>query len=106
MVSIFKMNFSEATATFMMVSSCILSFSFCVHAEGVKDYSYQSNDACKSGEFFGCVSEVLTESLQCRDLNVCSDLYNCDETQAAYRSGQLCQSFPFYNGGYPMGDER
>jgi hypothetical protein len=60
-----------------------------------------------SGNYYQALSTsfVISEMLECRDVTACLDLYNCDETEAAYRSGQLCHSFPYYNGGYPMGED-
>ncbi len=104
-VSVSIMIFFGSSAHVFIFCSCILGFSASITADAL--LSQQQNDvSCNEGEIFGCFSEILTESLTCRDLTSCIDIYNCDEIQTAYRSGQLCQSFPFYNGGYPMGDGR
>jgi hypothetical protein len=59
------------------------------------------NDSCRDGNDFDCMDEVAG-AMKCRDTTACTTFEDCDESAAAYRSGQLCRSFPWFNGGYPF----
>ncbi len=58
--------------------------------------------SCENGKDFECMNKV-SGPFKCRDDDKCRNGYDeCDDRQAGFRSGHLCQNFPYYNGGYPM----
>lgn len=57
--------------------------------------------SCNDGNNNHCMRQIAG-SFACRDRTACLDYDSCDEEQAAYRTGQLCRGFPWYNGGYPL----
>lgn len=39
----------------------------------------------------------------CSDGDKCVNLHECTNDEAAYRTGNFCHEWPWYNGGYPLG---
>jgi hypothetical protein len=44
----------------------------------------------------------LASALSCRDKSVCSDVHDCTDRDALFRTGHLCRGFPWYMGGAPI----
>eukprot|EP01031_Cornospumella_fuschlensis_P025826 gene25826-31190_t len=59
------------------------------------------DSACSNGQDYGCMDSIAG-IFKCRDMSACTRYDDCDARAAAYRSGQLCSGFPWYNGGYPV----
>ncbi|RYH29859.1 hypothetical protein EON65_07070 [archaeon] len=59
------------------------------------------NAACNDGQDYSCMDSIAG-IFKCRDMSACTSYDDCGEQSAAYRSGQLCHHFPWYNGGYPL----
>ena len=59
------------------------------------------NDACNNGHDYSCM-DGISGPFKCRDKSVCKDYYSCNDEDAALRTGQLCNGFPWFNGGYPF----
>ncbi len=73
----------------------------CVAANFVEGGNPWSN-ACGDGTHYNCMKNVAGP-FRCSDMSKCTSYDDCDDEAAAYRSGNLCHDFPWYNGGYPMG---
>jgi hypothetical protein len=81
----------------------ILQYSFaydCCGTSGCVD-SCPWDDACDHGKNYNCMDEI-SGPFKCNDMTACRDYDTCDDEEAAYRAGNLCHSFPWYNGGYPV----
>ncbi len=59
------------------------------------------NGACNNGRDYSCM-DGISGPFKCRDKTVCKDYYDCTNEDVAYRTGQLCRGFPWFNGGYPF----
>lgn len=59
------------------------------------------NDACNDGFDFDCMDRIAGP-FKCRDYSKCHTIAECDDHAAALRSGQICNGFPAFNGGYPF----
>ena len=57
--------------------------------------------SCNNGFDYSCM-DGISGMFKCRDKNACKNYYECTGEEAALRSGQLCNRFPWYNGGYPF----
>lgn len=59
------------------------------------------SDSCSDGTDTACMDRIAGP-FKCRDKSLCNTIEECDEEEAAYRAGNLCHNFPWYNGGYPI----
>lgn len=65
------------------------------------DDSCPWNGACNNGLDYSCMDNI-SGMFKCRDRSACKSYFDCDDYEVALRSGQLCNGFPWYNGGYPL----
>jgi hypothetical protein len=72
-----------------MLFPYLMKFSF---ASDIYPLEFPVNDECREAD--GLWS--------CTDCDKCLTLDGCSEYDALYRSGHLCHTWPWYNGGAPI----
>lgn len=59
------------------------------------------NNACENGDDTSC-KDKIAGPFKCWDRTKCRHYEDCTHHDAALRAGYICNSFPYYNGGYPL----
>ncbi len=87
----------------MSVKLCIFCFLFVLPSLVANECEDPCawNGACNDGHDYSCMDSIAGP-FKCRDPSVCSGYNDCDDHAAALRSGQICNGFPWFNGGYPF----